>query len=87
MVDPKSVGGGDHTVFVSGNDADAKAKVTELLESFGWTDVLDLGDCRRRAAPRCTWPCGSGSGAPPARASSTSRSSAEGRVAAARRAN
>ena len=44
MVDPKQLAGGDHTVFVCGNDADAKAQVTELLESLGWTDVLDLGD-------------------------------------------
>ena len=41
MVDPKQLAGGDHTVFVCGNDADAKAQVTELLESLGWTDVLD----------------------------------------------
>ncbi|WOP17579.1 NADPH-dependent F420 reductase [Raineyella sp. LH-20] len=32
------------TVFVSGNDADAKATVTALLTSFGHTDVVDLGD-------------------------------------------
>ncbi len=32
------------TVFVSGNDAEAKATVTALLESLGHTDVLDLGD-------------------------------------------
>jgi 8-hydroxy-5-deazaflavin:NADPH oxidoreductase len=44
MVDPKQLAGGNHTVFVSGNDADAKAKVTELLQSFGWTDIFDLGD-------------------------------------------
>jgi len=31
------------TVFVSGDDADAKAVVVELLESLGHTDVLDLG--------------------------------------------
>ena len=31
-------------MFVSGNDADAKATVTRLLESFGHTDVIDLGD-------------------------------------------
>ena len=43
MVDPKAVGGGDHTVFVSGDDAGAKATVVGLLKSFGWTDVLDLG--------------------------------------------
>ena len=44
MVDPASVAGGDHTVFVSGNDAGAKARVAGLLRSFGWRDVLDLGD-------------------------------------------
>ena len=44
MVDPSQVADGDHTVFVSGNDADAKADVTDLLRSFGWEDVIDLGD-------------------------------------------
>lgn len=44
MVDPKQLAGGDHTLFVSGNDADAKTQVVALLESFGWTDVIDLGD-------------------------------------------
>jgi predicted dinucleotide-binding enzyme len=51
MVNPKSVKGGDHTVFVAGNDADAKAKVTDLLRSFGWTDILDLGDISAARAP------------------------------------
>jgi 8-hydroxy-5-deazaflavin:NADPH oxidoreductase len=32
------------TVFVSGNDADAKATVTGLLKDFGHQDVIDLGD-------------------------------------------
>lgn len=32
------------TVFVSGNDADAKHMVTELLKDFGHQDVIDLGD-------------------------------------------
>ncbi|MFN8193534.1 MAG: NAD(P)-binding domain-containing protein [Nocardioidaceae bacterium] len=32
------------SVFVSGNDAEAKATVTALLGSFGHTDVIDLGD-------------------------------------------
>jgi predicted dinucleotide-binding enzyme len=44
MADPRQLAGGDHTVFVSGNDADAKQLVTELLQSFGHTDVIDLGD-------------------------------------------
>lgn len=32
------------TVFVSGNDADAKHTVTALLKEFGHLDVIDLGD-------------------------------------------
>ncbi|WP_104168943.1 NADPH-dependent F420 reductase [Arthrobacter sp. SX1312] len=32
------------TVFVSGNDADAKHIVTTLLEEFGHQDIIDLGD-------------------------------------------
>jgi 8-hydroxy-5-deazaflavin:NADPH oxidoreductase len=32
------------TVFVSGDDADAKRTVTELLKDFGHQDVIDLGD-------------------------------------------
>ena len=43
MVDPKSLGA-ESSIFVSGDDAVAKATVTELLESFGHTDVIDLGD-------------------------------------------
>jgi hypothetical protein len=44
MVEPASVGDGDHTTFVAGDDEDAKAEVASLLRSFGWTDVRDLGD-------------------------------------------
>jgi len=43
MVNPAQLAGGDHTVFISGDDAEAKATVTELLRSFGWTDIIDLG--------------------------------------------
>lgn len=33
------------TMFVSGNDAEAKAAVTEqFLKPWGWDDVIDLGD-------------------------------------------
>ncbi len=32
------------TVFVSGDDTDAKATVTSLLEELGHADVIDLGD-------------------------------------------
>ncbi len=43
MVDPRSLGESS-TVFVSGNDAAAKATVVGLLASFGHDDVIDLGD-------------------------------------------
>ena len=45
MVDPGALGGGDHTVFVCGNDEGAKIDVTGLLrDAFGWRDIVDLGD-------------------------------------------
>ncbi|MGW9193740.1 NADPH-dependent F420 reductase [Micromonospora chersina] len=44
MVDPRALADADHSIFVSGNDAEAKKTVTGLLESFGHTDVIDLGD-------------------------------------------
>jgi 8-hydroxy-5-deazaflavin:NADPH oxidoreductase len=44
MVDPAQLTATDHTVFVSGDDAEAKARVSELLRSFGWSDIIDLGD-------------------------------------------
>jgi 8-hydroxy-5-deazaflavin:NADPH oxidoreductase len=43
MVDAKAVPG-DHDVFISGNDVEAKAKVKSLLKDFGWHSPLDLGD-------------------------------------------
>ena len=46
MVNPAAVAG-DHNVFVSGNDAGAKAQVAELLtDCFGWKkeSIIDLGD-------------------------------------------
>lgn len=45
MVNPALVAGGDHDIFVSGNDAAAKGRVVELLKGgFGWKSVIDLGD-------------------------------------------
>jgi predicted dinucleotide-binding enzyme len=39
------------TVFVSGDDSDAKATVTALLTEMGHTDVLDLGNIRTARGP------------------------------------
>ena len=45
MVGPRQLANGDHTMFVSGNDAEAKKRVIGYLKSwFGWEDVIDLGD-------------------------------------------
>ena len=44
MADPSLVDDGDHTVFLCGNDDEAKTQVIEILRSFGWRDVIDLGD-------------------------------------------
>jgi len=45
MVDPSLVAGGDHHMFVAGNDEGARGEVTTILKDwFGWTHVLDLGD-------------------------------------------
>lgn len=43
VVNPGAVGNGDHTMPISGDDADAKAAVVGLLKAYGWTDILDLG--------------------------------------------
>lgn len=45
MVDPSRVPG-NHNVFLSGDDAEAKAEVAALLGSFGWGEgrIIDLGD-------------------------------------------
>ena len=46
MVDPARVGGGEHTIFLSGDDTGAKALVGALLTAMGWSDIIDLGNIR-----------------------------------------
>jgi len=43
MVNPAALPG-EHDIFVCGNDAGARGKVTEILRSFGWRNIVDLGD-------------------------------------------
>ena len=52
MVNPSLVPGG-HTVFLSGNDDNAKRTASNLLQSFGWgeDDILDLGDITTARGP------------------------------------
>ncbi len=45
MVNPAGLAGGDHDVFVAGNDPEARDRVTRFLrDEFGWKTVIDLGD-------------------------------------------
>lgn len=45
MVNPNSLADGQHDLFISGNDEDAKNEVIALLkEWFGWKSVINLGD-------------------------------------------
>jgi 8-hydroxy-5-deazaflavin:NADPH oxidoreductase len=43
MVEPNRVKG-THSVFVAGNDEEARKIVAGLLKSIGWKDIIDLGD-------------------------------------------
>jgi predicted dinucleotide-binding enzyme len=44
MVNPAAVAGGEHHLFICGDDAGAKAQVTGWLsEWFGWRHVIDVG--------------------------------------------
>jgi len=45
MVNPQLLNGGDHTVFICGDDSEAKEDVKGILIMFGWPEknILDLG--------------------------------------------
>ena len=42
MVDPATVGDGDTTMFVAGDDAEARQQVVGLLGQLGWRDIIEL---------------------------------------------
>lgn len=54
MVDP-DFPDGKPDMFIAGDDADAKATITEILESFGWPGSVDLGgiEASRVLEPMC----------------------------------
>jgi predicted dinucleotide-binding enzyme len=57
MVNPEYAGGLP-TMFICGNDAAAKQKVTSILDQFGW-ETLDLGaaEAARAIEPLCILWC------------------------------
>ncbi len=46
QVNPGSVVKADHHLFIAGNDAGAKKQVTKLAKSYGWKNIIDLGDIK-----------------------------------------
>ena len=56
MANPGELAWGDHSIFVCGNDVDAKQTVRTLLESFGWRDILDTGDITNARAAEMVLP-------------------------------
>jgi predicted dinucleotide-binding enzyme len=55
MVRPARLGA-ESSLFVSGDDAEAKAVVTRLLTEFGHTDVIDLGELSTARGPEMYLP-------------------------------
>jgi 8-hydroxy-5-deazaflavin:NADPH oxidoreductase len=43
MVDASKYGG-DATMLLAGNNADARTAVIEILHQFGWNDIIDIGN-------------------------------------------
>jgi predicted dinucleotide-binding enzyme len=57
MINPRQLADGDHHLFVSGNDADAKAQVVDYLTTwFGWKHIIDLGDITTARGPEMYLP-------------------------------
>jgi hypothetical protein len=57
MIDPKFEGGRP-TMFICGNDADAKKQVAQINEQFGW-ETADMGtaEAARAIEPLCMLWC------------------------------
>jgi 8-hydroxy-5-deazaflavin:NADPH oxidoreductase len=46
QTEPQKLAGGDHHLFICGNDAEAKKQTTEIAQSYGWKNIIDLGDLK-----------------------------------------
>ena len=57
MVNP-SLPGGKPSMFICGNDSDAKAQVSEVLAQFGWeTEDMGAVEAARAIEPLCMLWC------------------------------
>ena len=58
MVNPNMAGGVRPTMFICGNDANAKAEVTTILDTFGWeTEDMGAMEAARAIEPLCILWC------------------------------
>lgn len=44
QVNPLQLDEGDHHLFICGNDEGAKKQVADIAKSYGWKNIIDLGD-------------------------------------------
>ncbi len=44
QVAPRQLADGKHDLFMCGNDAEAKQQAAALAKSYGWENIIDLGD-------------------------------------------
>lgn len=44
QVNPMALSEGDHHLFMSGNDSDAKKAASDIARSYGWRHIIDVGD-------------------------------------------
>ena len=51
-VNPKQLNNGDHSLFVAGNDENAKTKTITILTEFGWNieNIIDIGNIKAARA-------------------------------------
>lgn len=42
MVSPQQLADGDHTIFIAGDDAAARAHVHSVLQDLGWRDIVEF---------------------------------------------
>lgn len=56
QTNPHFLMNGDHHLFISGNNDQAKEKVIELARSYGWRHILDLGDITTARGPEMFLP-------------------------------
>jgi 8-hydroxy-5-deazaflavin:NADPH oxidoreductase len=46
QVAPQSLAGGDHHLFIAGNDQTAKDQFIKIAKTYGWQNIIDLGDIK-----------------------------------------